>query len=172
MSYVETRIAGVSFSNDNGESRQDILRSMRRHQHVKLRDMASAEYPEAIGVFNVKGQQLGFLPANVARDIRSRIRDLSDIHGQITSIGSPDGSKNIGCYIRLLHPKLNPNVGTNTQKRTEAHTYPLSKEYEYNQEPKYSYVPKKSSSRSDSVVGVLCIIIVVALIALLIHFFS
>lgn len=119
MAHIDTKVTGTTFQNADGSSRQDILRSMRPQQHVRLQDMSTAQFPEAIGVFNVKGQQLGFLPANVARDIHKRMSDFSSINGRITSIGSAQGSANLGCYIRLSVPDAGLDASPYAQKEVD-----------------------------------------------------
>ena len=70
MGEIQTNVAGVTYSNEDGTSRQDILRGMTKNYKIKLRDEASEEFPEAIGVYNARGKRVGFLPKDVAIHVR------------------------------------------------------------------------------------------------------
>ena len=70
MGEIQTNVAGVTYSNEDGTSRQDILRGMTKNYKIKLRDEASEEFPEAIGVYNARGKRVGFLPKDVALHVR------------------------------------------------------------------------------------------------------
>ena len=96
-----TKVVGVSFNNANGTSRQDAIKACRSGESVLLRPSPSKEFPDAIGVFSSKGQQLGFLNAELAADMKYKYPThpmscaISDIHG------GEDG-KNLGVNLHIV----------------------------------------------------------------------
>lgn len=106
MGTIRTTIAGVTFNNNDGSSRQSILKGMSKGRKLRFRDAATEEYPEAISVHNVKGDQLGFLPSEVAHYVRERSITPSDIKGEIHSIDTNKNSTALGCIINIDHGDL------------------------------------------------------------------
>lgn len=68
---IKSKIAGITFKNDDGTDRQSLVEELSVGDELSLQDMSSERYPEAIGVFNEFGDQLGFLPADLARQFRA-----------------------------------------------------------------------------------------------------
>jgi len=66
---VHTKIAGVSFNNDDGTSRQAIVKSLRPGDRLFLRHAPIPGHPEAIQVVTSWGRQAGFLPSGMGRDV-------------------------------------------------------------------------------------------------------
>lgn len=67
-----TKVVGVTFNNDDGTSRQAIIESCKPGEDIILKPVPTKEYPDAIGVFNKKGQQLGHLGAELASEIKTK----------------------------------------------------------------------------------------------------
>src|SRR5450432_644542 len=66
MSFY-TKIAGVSHKNDDGSSRQAIIKRCTVGEELKLvRDPTNQFDRNAIKIFRKNAQQLGFIPAHVA----------------------------------------------------------------------------------------------------------
>ena len=82
-----TKVVGVSFNNKDGSSRQDIIKSCRSGEEIYLKPTPSKEFPDAIGVFTKAGKQLGFVNADLAKDLKEKYPTnpmscaISDIHG-------------------------------------------------------------------------------------------
>ena len=55
-SDFHTKVAGVSFDNADGTSRQSIIKQCTRGEDVIFKPMPSKDYPDAIGVFTTKGK--------------------------------------------------------------------------------------------------------------------
>jgi hypothetical protein len=65
--HFYTKVAGVSYPNEDGTSRQWIVRRCAMLEKLNLvHDEHNAHDPNAIRVLRGNGQQLGFLPAHVA----------------------------------------------------------------------------------------------------------
>ena len=87
MPKTLVNVAGVTFPNDDGTSRQEIVSTMRKGRKIRLLDAASDEYPESIAVFNCQKQQLGHLPKEVSEYIRQRTDDFSSIQASVDAVG-------------------------------------------------------------------------------------
>lgn len=83
-----SNIAGVSFTNSDGTSRQEYVKALYTGERLYLKDTSSDKYPESIGVFNSFDEQLGNLPKDNAILIRKQKIDFTSLwcivgfHGQ------------------------------------------------------------------------------------------
>lgn len=69
MSTWTTHVAGVSFPNPDGSSRQELLRALKPGNTVRVRhDWMNDFDPNAIEVIAPAGQ-IGYVPARVAREL-------------------------------------------------------------------------------------------------------
>ena len=76
MRTIKTKIVGVTFQNPNGRERQQLLLMLQNKMnqnpnHIILlrRDNKNPHDKNAVAVFNIQGDQLGFLSRNVAKTI-------------------------------------------------------------------------------------------------------
>lgn len=95
----KTRIAGVTFHNEDGTSRQDLVELLDVGDELSLVDSSSIDHPDAIGVFNADDEQLGFLPAAVASQFRSENVNYECLTCLVSFIGRPDDDKPLGVSI-------------------------------------------------------------------------
>ncbi len=95
----ETTIAGVSFNNTDGTSRQDYVKRLIKDERVYLVDAASAEYPEAIAVYNVCNEQLGFLPSDIAKQVRVREIPIDKLVAIVKHVGRASQYSPYGAII-------------------------------------------------------------------------
>ncbi len=70
--YLRTRLMGTSFVNADGSSRQSILADTAAGDVVVCRTLSRRYSPDVIGVFTVKGRQLGYLDSAFIRTMRDR----------------------------------------------------------------------------------------------------
>ena len=65
---------GTAFANPGGRSRQQILREIRAGDVVACRTVVKRgeQETEPVGVFSVKGEQMGIIDVSVLRAIRDR----------------------------------------------------------------------------------------------------
>ncbi len=96
-----TKVAGVSFNNSNGTSRQSIIKGLRSGEDVLLKPMPSKEYPDAIGVFSSKGKQIGFLSAELAHDMKYKYGS-NPMSATIGSISGGESGKNYGVNLHIV----------------------------------------------------------------------
>ena len=69
-----TNLMGTAFANPGGRSRQQILREIRAGDVVACRTVVKRgeQETETVGVFSVKGEQMGIIDVSVLRAIRDR----------------------------------------------------------------------------------------------------
>ena len=94
-----SNVAGVSFDNEDGSSRQDIILGLSSGDFLNLVDCASPKYPEAIGIFTPDNKQIGFLPSWLARSMRSDNVPFSSLKCVVSSVGRPAPNKPYGVSI-------------------------------------------------------------------------
>ena len=75
--HLHTRIVGVVYPNDDGTSRRDTVRTLRRLDRVRLVHRPDNPVdPNAVAVLrHPDGPQLGYLPAIMAKDVVNAARD-------------------------------------------------------------------------------------------------
>lgn len=95
-----TKVVGVTFGNDDGSSRQAIIKSCKEGEKITLKPVPTAEYPDAIGVFNKRGKQLGHVNAELASEIKYKYinNPMSITVNNITG----GGDKNYGCNLHII----------------------------------------------------------------------
>ena len=103
MRTLHAKIVGVTYENEDGSSRQSLLEQLQKGSPVYFKDCSSEKYPEAIGVFNADGGQLGHLPAEVARSIRTERVKIDSLIGEVYSVGRNDESNPLGCLIDIAY---------------------------------------------------------------------
>lgn len=62
LELIETRVAGVTFENDNGTSRQEILQRCTPGETIVLEHWPMPEDEYAVKVLRENGEQLGYIP--------------------------------------------------------------------------------------------------------------
>jgi len=98
-----TKVAGVTKENPDGTNRQDILKQCRVGEPLTLlRDPSNPHDPNAIKVFRLSGEQLGWLSAELATKMAPLLDGGYPIDAQISDLtGSEPDKANIGCNIKL-----------------------------------------------------------------------
>lgn len=96
----DTVVVGVTFDNDDGRSRQDILKKCGPGTKIELKRTPMRKYPNAIGVFTPYGQ-IG----NISEDENEELAEYMDgggkiDHAQIVKLtGGTKAKPTIGCVI-------------------------------------------------------------------------
>lgn len=95
-----TKVVGVTFGNDDGSSRQEYIKKMKSGDDIIFKPMATKEHPEAIGVFDKKGHQLGYLNAELATEIKEKYatNPMSVTVSGVTG----GGDKTYGCNLHIV----------------------------------------------------------------------
>lgn len=95
-----TKVVGVTFNNDDGTSRQAIVKACKPGDDIIFKPVPTTEYPDAVGVFNKQGQQLGHLSQGVADEIKNEYgyNPMSVTVSNITG----GGDYNYGCNLHIV----------------------------------------------------------------------
>lgn len=111
MGKIYTRVAGVTYTNEDGTERQDILQSLHEGDNLYLVDEGDFEHPEAIGVYD-GSEQVGFLPKSLATQVREYLSDgeLIDCDVIIDYIGAKRSDLPLGCRIAISHVNLPDDI--------------------------------------------------------------
>ena len=96
-----TKVVGVTFDNDNGTSRQEIIKNCRVGEDIILKPVPTKEYPDAIGVFNTRGQQLGYISAELAKEIKTQY-PTNPMKVVIAGLTGGEENKNYGCNLHII----------------------------------------------------------------------
>lgn len=100
ISDFHTKVVGVTFNNDDGTSRQKIIQSCKSGEDIILKPTPSKEYPDAIGVFNIRGQQLGNINAELAKEIKNKY-PANPMKCSISAL-TGGGERTYGCNLHII----------------------------------------------------------------------
>lgn len=100
-----TKVAGVTFLNDNGTDRQHILSKCKAGEQLTLKHDPLNEHSEcAIEVRRTTGQQLGFLPEWLAQEIRTIVENGYRILAVVKEItGTAHVESTLGANLIVLY---------------------------------------------------------------------
>jgi hypothetical protein len=110
--YIFTHIAGVSFPNLDGSSRQDALARCKRMEGLTFQwEENNPVSRTAIAVHRVDtGEQLGYLESRLGRETFNRLRKGEIWIGFIVSMGAPHESEAEAMGATIVVVKLKPEV--------------------------------------------------------------
>ncbi len=102
---IPAKVAGVTFSNPDGSSRQNVIRSLGIGDVVQLaREPRNKHDANAIRVLDRRGRQFGYVARDLAADLAPKM-DAGQPHPatvlQVLN-GDPD---NLGVTIRIMTPR-------------------------------------------------------------------
>jgi hypothetical protein len=98
---IHTKVAGVTFQNDDGTSRQAIVKSLRPGEQLFLRHVPIPGHPEAMQVITYKGQQVGHLPSGMGKNALKWFKEYT-VYVYVTEItGGTQDKPTRGCNIVL-----------------------------------------------------------------------
>ena len=99
-----TKVVGVTFQNDDGSSRQRILKRCRKGEHLVLVNTPIPEDRNAVAVRRAStGEQLGYLSRELAAEIAPKLRRGVRITAEIASLtgGGLIFKRTRGCNIKI-----------------------------------------------------------------------
>ena len=125
-------VRGESHNNDDGTSRQDIIRRMRTNEPVQLKPDPTNQHDRwAVKVLTQSGEQIGWLPSD-ARDADALLKGepieaaVHAVRGGTTWLKRLLGKKSVGVVLRIT--KGEPDWGRRTQLEDRAKKLePISK---------------------------------------------
>lgn len=98
-----TKIAGVTFDNDNGTNRQELLRLSKPGDRLFLVPSPNEYNDTAVKVMSDSlNEQLGWLKSELSEEIFNWIKDGNEYSAEISEItGLDDENKTLGCNIHI-----------------------------------------------------------------------
>lgn len=101
-----TKVVGVTHSNDDGSSRQKILKRMKetaqKGDRIELRREPDNPHDKnAIAVYNKDGEQLGYVNRETAKEFAAYMDENDDITADLDKIIGGEGLHSYGCIIDL-----------------------------------------------------------------------
>lgn len=98
-----SKIAGVTFKNDNGTERQSILKKCRSGEKLKLKHIPVKQDKNAVAVFRLNGEQLGNLNRDLAEEISKELDKGKMVKAFISELTGGTGEhKTIGCNLKII----------------------------------------------------------------------
>lgn len=102
LEIIETRVAGVSFNNDDGTSRQEILKRCTTGESIRLIHAPMPGHEFAVKVLRENGEQLGYIPSEDAEDVESWVNSANKVTAKIKKItGGTQDKPTVGCVIEI-----------------------------------------------------------------------
>jgi len=99
-----SKIAGVSFTNGDGSSRQAALARCRPGENLRLvREANNPHDDEAVAVFSKRGDQLGYVTARANDEVSVWLDEQRRVEAFITEITGGGPGKHRGANILLVH---------------------------------------------------------------------
>lgn len=104
LQHIFTKVSGVSFPNDDGSERQQIIRHCRQGEILVLqRDPRNPYSPYAIKVLRQTGQQIGHIPEHLAERACDWMDEGRDVAARITNLtGGVSGKDYRGVNIAMF----------------------------------------------------------------------
>jgi hypothetical protein len=102
-----TKIVGVTRINPDGTSRQELCKRCKPGQGLRLVPVDGIEgYPDAIGVFDVRGCQLGFLGEHISLgEIRRKMARGINYEASVKEVtGHGHDHVGVNIFIRMTEP--------------------------------------------------------------------
>jgi len=94
-------VAGMSYNNDDGTSRQSAIKQCAKNQNVILKHTPTPKFPYAVAVF-ANNKQLGYVTAELAEEISSYLNKGLPISAYIEEIRKPNSEYNFyGCKVKF-----------------------------------------------------------------------
>lgn len=97
-------VAGVSYPNDDGSSRQDIIRDCREGENLELHHVPVPQDKYAVKVSRWNGEQLGWLPKWNAREIAPLLDRGDNVEASIYDI-KESSRRPINCILLITKPE-------------------------------------------------------------------
>jgi len=105
-----TAIAGVTHDNDDGSSRQEILRKCTIGERLILEHFPLTDHPNAVKILKTNGEMLGWIRSYVAEGIVEFLNSGGTVRAVITELtGGTTDKKTLGCNIEVIESSNEDN---------------------------------------------------------------
>jgi hypothetical protein len=111
-----SKVAGVTFENDNGSDRQQILKKCKLGEKLLLIHSPIEGHPNAVKVCREStNEQIGHLNAKVAEEIAPLLKRKIKVTAEISDLtGGVGDKKTIGCNIKITKHEAESVTQKNT----------------------------------------------------------
>lgn len=114
--HFHTKVVGVTHKNADGTDRQTVIRKCRLFENLALdHEEDNPHDPNAVRVFRINGQQLGYLNAGLAEEIVEKSE--SGYHFAVFIKDLTGGNKGQSVGVNLLIVQAEPGASTSRVKR-------------------------------------------------------
>ena len=114
-----TNIAGISYPNDDGSSREEILGRTSQGEKLNLVYFPIPEDKNAVKVLRENGEQLGWLSRWNAAEIAPILKRGEAVKSEVLEIGKwkdDSGKRRLGCKILITKPIAVEELNTKKKK--------------------------------------------------------
>lgn len=115
----DIHVAGVTFDNENGTSRQVIIRLCKVGDPLILKHVPVDQDANAVQVLRENGDQVGYLPREIATEIAPILDRGESVDAKIvekTKFAGTDGKMKWGCRIQVTTPEYKEFAAKKTRK--------------------------------------------------------
>jgi hypothetical protein len=107
--HFYTRVAGVSYANSDGSSRQSLIQQCKERDRIVLVQEPECPYDSsAVRVENSSGSQLGYLPSNVSAERSGQIDQWSAVVRHVYRACEGKPAALVICMIRTRVEDISP----------------------------------------------------------------
>lgn len=99
---IRTKVVGVTFRNEDGSKRQKIVARCNPGDELILKHEPVEDYPFALAVHNRKGQQLGYLRDELAKDIVGYMEEGRHVQCRVLEVTGGGWGRSVGCNIEVI----------------------------------------------------------------------
>lgn len=100
---LSLNVTGTFHNNDDGISRQAILKRTKEGENIILAHIPIEQDTNAVAVFRMNGEQIGWLHRSTARIIASLLDSKRIINAEIEEIS---GESSLECRIAIVSPDI------------------------------------------------------------------
>jgi len=103
LGTFDSKIVGVSHDNDDGTSRQGILRRCRAGEHLTLKHTPVQQDKNGVSVFRLNGEQVGWLSRELAASVAPYLDAGARLDVTITTVTGGEGGDFLGCNVAVAY---------------------------------------------------------------------
>ncbi|MBI4188424.1 MAG: HIRAN domain-containing protein [Chloroflexi bacterium] len=117
-----TKVVGVTFNNDDGTSRQEILQKCSPGEGLILSHAPIPEDKNAVKVSRATGEQVGWLSRWNAQEIAPILKRGQEVVAEIAAITGGGDEQSLGCTIIIAKPEAIKELESRTGQRVDRTT--------------------------------------------------
>lgn len=98
---IRTKVVGVTFKNEDGTQRQQIVSRHKRGDTLRLKHQPIEGHPNAVAVYGRKNQQLGHLRSELAKEMVEYMKAGRKITCRVLEVTGGGPGRSWGCNIEI-----------------------------------------------------------------------